>query len=125
MLNLAVTVQPIDKRDGAEGSLPDPRVALLAELAEPLRLRVVDRLSAGGPATVSELACDAGVSMPQLSNHLRRLREAGLVRAQRNGRHAVYEIADPGLEALIPMLDSITGRVATPTERAGGESRTC
>lgn len=120
-----MTVQAIDKRDGVEGTLPDPRVALLVELAEPLRLRVIDRLSGGGPATVSELACDAGVSMPQLSNHLKRLREAGLVQVERNGRHAVYEIADPGLDALLPMLDSITGRVVPPPERVGGESRTC
>ena len=103
----------------------DPRVELLAELADPLRLRVVDRLSVAGPATVSELACEAGVPMPQLSNHLRRLREAGVVRVERTGRQAVYEVADPGVEALIPMLDSITGRIAGPPERGGAESRTC
>jgi DNA-binding transcriptional ArsR family regulator len=98
---------------------------LLAELADPLRLSVVDRLTAEGPATVSELASEAGVSMSQLSNHLRRLREAGLVRVERTGRQGVYEIADPGLEALIPMLDSITGRVARGPARKGRESRTC
>jgi DNA-binding transcriptional ArsR family regulator len=103
----------------------DPRVDLLAELADPLRLRVVDRLTAEGPATVSELACDAGVSMSQLSNHLRRLREAGLVRVERSGRHGLYEIADPGLEALVPMLDAITGRWAGKSERNGRDSRTC
>ena len=98
---------------------------LLAELADPLRLRIVDRLSAGGPATVSELARDADASMSQLSNHLRRLREAGLVRVERAGRQAVYEVADPGLEALMPVLDSITGRVGKGSDRARGESRTC
>jgi DNA-binding transcriptional ArsR family regulator len=104
----------------------DPRVDLLAELADPLRLAVVDRLTAEGPATVSELASEAGVSMSQLSNHLRRLREAGLVRVERTGRQGVYEIADPGLVALIPMLDSITGRVAKrPGRTRPRESRTC
>jgi DNA-binding transcriptional ArsR family regulator len=103
----------------------DPRIDLLSELADPVRLRVVDRLGAAGPATVSELAGELRVSMSQLSNHLRRLREAGLVRVERNGRQGVYEIADPGLELLIPMLDSITGRVAKAPERAGGRSRTC
>ena len=67
-----------------------------------------------------------GVSLPQLSNHLRRLREGGLVRAQRTGRHVVYELADPGFEALLPLLDRLTGRVAPSREgRHEVPSRTC
>src|SRR3954447_19664014 len=114
-----MTVHDEAKREG------DPRVDLLAELADPLRLGVVDRLTAEGPATVSELAREAGVSMSQLSNHLRRLREAGLVRVERTGRQGVYEIADPGLVALVPMLDSITGRVAKRPGRRRPEPRPC
>jgi DNA-binding transcriptional ArsR family regulator len=107
---------------------PDPRVALLKELADPLRLRVIDRLGHGGPATVSELAAAQGVTLPHLSNHLRRLRDAGLVRVRRSGRHAVYELADPGLQALLPVLDRVTGRVARPGARpqtAFAHARTC
>jgi DNA-binding transcriptional ArsR family regulator len=89
----------------------DPRIALLKELSDPLRLRVVDRLGHAGPATVSRLAAELGVPLPQLSNHLRRLRDAGLVSVRREGRQAVYALADPGLQQLLPLLDSITGRV--------------
>ena len=32
----------------------------------------------------------------------------------RTGRHAVYELSDPGLEVLLPLLDRITGRLAPP-----------
>jgi DNA-binding transcriptional ArsR family regulator len=106
--------------DGVNG---DPRIALLKELVDPLRLRVVDRLGHGGPATVSRLAAELDVSLPQLSNHLRRLREAGLVSVQRSGRQAVYELADPGLQQLTVMLDSITGRVLDQTGGAGLTSR--
>ena len=77
-----------------------------------MRLRVVDRLGHGGPATVSRLAAELDVPLPQLSNHLRRLRDARLVTVERDGRQAVYSLADPGLEALLPLLDRITGRVA-------------
>ena len=56
----------------------DPRVALLKELAHPLRLRVIDRLGHLGPAPVSALAAELRAPMPELSNHLRRLRDAGL-----------------------------------------------
>jgi DNA-binding transcriptional ArsR family regulator len=110
----------------------DPRIALLKELVDPLRLRVIDRLGHGGPATVSRLAAELGVSLPQLSNHLRRLRDAGLVSVRRSGRQAIYELADPGLEQLLPLLDSITGRVlaeASPSSEGGAAprlpSRTC
>jgi DNA-binding transcriptional ArsR family regulator len=107
----------------------DPRVALLKELSDPLRLRVVDRLGHAGPATVSRLAAELGVSLPQLSNHLRRLRDAGLVSVRRSGRQAIYELADPGLQQLLPLLDSITGRVlaepASETPAPRVPSRTC
>ena len=107
----------------------DPRIPLLKELADPLRLRVIDTLGHGGPATVSELATKFDVPLPQLSNHLRRLREARLVKVNRSGRHAIYELSDPGLEALLPLLDSITGRVVPRDEHAGendfAQARTC
>jgi DNA-binding transcriptional ArsR family regulator len=109
--------------------VPDPRVALLKELSDPLRLRVVDRLGHAGPATVSRLSAEFGVPAPQLSNHLRRLREAGLISVRRDGRQAVYQLADPGLERLLPLLDSITGRVVPPpsADQAAAQvpSRTC
>lgn len=105
----------------------DPRIGLLKELADPIRLRVIDRLSNEGPATVTRLADELGLPLPQLSNHLRRLRDAHLVTAQRDGRQVVYSLADPGLELLTVMLDSITGRVLAdePQPAAGVPSRTC
>lgn len=42
----------------------DPRVTLLEKLADPLRLRMVDRLGQGGPATVSRLAAALEVTLP-------------------------------------------------------------
>lgn len=120
------TIGGEDPRSGPDA--PDPRIGLLKELAEPLRLRVVDRLGHGGPASVSRLAAELEVPLPQLSNHLRRLREAGLVRVTRSGRQAIYELADPGLGPLLTMLDSITGRVleSTGSTRTHGvPSRTC
>lgn len=107
----------------------DPRTQLLRELADPVRLRVVDRLAMDGPATVSRLAAELGVTLPQLSNHLRRLREAGLVTVRRDGRQAVYAVADPGLESLVVLLDSLTGRVlgrtASESAQSAVPSRTC
>jgi DNA-binding transcriptional ArsR family regulator len=127
-LNYAMTVQASKKySEGKRADAGDPRVALLKELVDPIRLRVIDRLGHAGPATVSRLAAELNVALPQLSNHLRRLREAGLVTARRSGRQVTYELADPGLELLIPLLDSITGRVSPTGEHAAEDmaSRTC
>jgi DNA-binding transcriptional ArsR family regulator len=101
----------------------DARVALLKELAHPLRLRVIDRLGHLGPAPVSALAAELGAPMPELSNHLRRLRDAGLVRARREGRQAVYELGDSGVELLLPLLDRLTAPAAPAP--AGAPSRMC
>jgi DNA-binding transcriptional ArsR family regulator len=108
-------------------SAADPRPGLLKLLAEPLRLKVIDRLGHLGPATVSEMAAELDVPLPQLSNHLRKLREAGLVSVERNGRQAIYDLADPGVEVLLPLLDRITGRTAPPPpERPDfADCRTC
>ena len=106
----------------------DPRVRLLSELAHPLRLRVVDRLGQAGAASATRLAGELGVAPHHLSNHLRRLREAGLVAVERSGRRSVYRLADPGLARLLPLLDHVTGRVAAagpPADTEFARARTC
>ncbi len=62
-------------------------------LADVNRLRIVRRL-AHGPATVTELIEHVGLSQPLVSWHLGKLREVGLVTAQRHGRETVHTI-DP------------------------------
>jgi DNA-binding transcriptional ArsR family regulator len=122
-----MTVQASKNYDRVHREADDPRIALLRQLADPIRLRVIDRLGHAGPASVTRLAEELGLPLPQLSNHLRRLREAGLIAGRRDGRHVIYELADPGLELLTPLLDSITGRVSGPARAASRElpSRTC
>ena len=90
----------------------DPRIPLLRELGDPIRLRVIDRLSNTGSATVSELAAALDLPMTTLSNHLRRLRDARLITATPRGRHVIYALSDPGIELLLPLLDRLTGRLA-------------
>jgi DNA-binding transcriptional ArsR family regulator len=100
----------------------DPRVELLKALAHPLRLRVVDRLGHLGPAPVSALGAELRAPLPELSNHLKRLRDAGVVTARREGRHAVYELS-ASVEVLLPLLDRLTRPAEPPAGRA--PSRTC
>lgn len=76
------------------------RIALrLAALAEPTRLRVLDRL-AQGPLHVGALAELLGVPMVNLSHHLGVMRQAGIVEDEKDGRRVIYrlhpEVFGPG-----------------------------
>jgi DNA-binding transcriptional ArsR family regulator len=76
----------------------DDLVAMLAALANPLRLRIVARL-AGGRDYVSHLARELGVSRPLLHLHLQRLEAAGLIAGRlelsEDGKALkYYEVAD-------------------------------
>jgi DNA-binding transcriptional ArsR family regulator len=86
----------------------DPRVRLLADLADPTRFAVLERLERG-PASAGELAERVGGSPTQLANHLRRLRDAGLVTVTHQGRLAHYELAEPGLREILSMLNGLRG----------------
>ncbi len=77
--------------------LPAPDVsaasAAAALLADPVRAGIL-HLLAGGPHCVCELAATLGARENNVSNHLARLRDAGLVRASRhqaNARFLYYE----------------------------------
>jgi ArsR family transcriptional regulator len=88
-------------------------------LADVNRLRIVRRL-ADGPATVTTLIDHVGLSQPLVSWHLGKLREVGLVSAQRNGREVVHTIVPEAFvafarrEARVLGLDPATVPVAAP-----------
>lgn len=66
---------------------------LFRALATPSRLQLLCLLGEG-PATVSRLVDRSRLSQPLVSQHLRTLRETGLVTLTRTGREAVYALAD-------------------------------
>lgn len=65
-------------------------------LGDETRLRLLERLTAG-ERSVAALMQDTGLGQSLVSHHLRALREAGLVRARRDGRWVYYSIAEPAL----------------------------
>jgi ArsR family transcriptional regulator, zinc-responsive transcriptional repressor len=62
-------------------------------LSAPLRLAIIDRLTAG-PAAVHALVAAGGESQPLISQHLRVLRAAKLIRIHTRGRERVYSLTD-------------------------------
>src|SRR4051812_48380362 len=75
-----------------------------AALADPTRRAVFERL-ADGPRAVGELASGLPVSRPAVSQHLKVLKEAGLVSDRPEGARRVYRIDPQGLGQLRAWLD--------------------
>ncbi len=70
------------------------RAALVARaFADPKRLCVLEEL-AGGERSVSQLSHSVGCQVPNMSQHLRVLRSAGLVASRREGSTVFYRLVD-------------------------------
>jgi DNA-binding transcriptional ArsR family regulator len=82
--------------------------AAFSALADPTRREVFERLAAGGKS-VGELAQGLPVSRPAVSQHLKVLKEAGLVTDEAEGTRRVYHIDPSGLGALRAWLDQFWG----------------
>lgn len=76
----------------------------LRALAHPVRLRMLVGLRRQA-CNVSRLWQELGISQPLASQHLLRLRRAGLVTGERRGRQTCYKLADPRLVKLFKLLD--------------------
>jgi ArsR family transcriptional regulator len=86
---------------------PGLEVRRLKALAHPIRLGMMQRL-----AEVPEIcACDLGeafgVSQPTVSEHLRVLREAGLVRTRRDGTSICYSAAPNAVGELVAVVGAL------------------
>jgi DNA-binding transcriptional ArsR family regulator len=73
-------------------------------LADPTRRAIFERL-ARGPTAVGELARELPVSRPAVSQHLKVLKEAGLVIDSRAGTRRIYQLDPDGVGALRAYLD--------------------
>ena len=90
-------------------SLPDPLIEMITQrfrvLSEPMRIKLLDQLRAG-PATVNELTLATGTSQQNASKHLAILHQAGIIRREKVGTAARYEIAD---ESVFALCDQVCG----------------
>jgi len=68
-------------------------------VAEPRRRQILDVL-AGGERPVTELVSELGLGQPQVSKHLRVLREVGAVDVRGDGRRRLYRLNGPALKPI-------------------------
>ncbi|MFD7015682.1 ArsR/SmtB family transcription factor [Streptomyces sp. NPDC059928] len=92
------------------GAFTDPTAEVLADaaaafglLASPARLHIVWAL-AQGESDVSRLAQRVGGALPATSQHLAKLKLAGLVAARREGRRQIYYVDDQDIVAVVQLM---------------------
>jgi DNA-binding transcriptional ArsR family regulator len=82
---------------------------MISAWGDPTRQAILDRLAAG-PRAVGELASELPVSRPAVSQHLKVLKDVGLVRDERAGTRRVYRVDPQGLAVLRTYLDQLWER---------------
>ena len=90
----------------------DPDI-LSQTLAEPSRRAILENLRFG-QKSVTELVDATGLKQPNVSNHLAKMRQQGIVRSERFGRHVFYGLATPFAEVLMRLYET----VADPLQQA-------
>jgi DNA-binding transcriptional ArsR family regulator len=90
---------------------------LFAALGDETRLRLIARLSLGGPMSISRLTAGAGLTRQAVTKHLHVLAAAGLVRGRRKGRESVWEVEPRQLEEARRFLSEISAQWDEALER--------
>jgi len=77
-------------------------------LAHPLRRALLTEMTAAG-RTLAYFVRQTGASPSRISNHLRLMERARLVRARPKGRGRVYQLRKEGLQQMLAFLESLMG----------------
>lgn len=89
-------------------TIPDLAAPALTALGDATRRAILTRIAAQ-PATVADLARALPVSQPAVSQHVKVLRDARLIRGRTEGRRTIYQLDPDGAEALRRWLDRMWG----------------
>jgi DNA-binding transcriptional ArsR family regulator len=107
---------PRASRRRAAPSLADA-APVFAALGDPTRLRIIARLSRGGPASIARLTDDTDVTRQAVTKHLQALEGAGLVRSDRSGRERIWELQTARLAQARRQLEQISAQWDGTLER--------
>ena len=87
------------------------KAKLFRGFSDPSRLSILEALREG-PLTVSEIIKVTGLTQSNASNHLRCLRDCGLVSAESEGRQVSYRLSDNRVHDLLGVAEAILSDVA-------------
>ena len=92
-------------------------------LADPSRRAIFESLT-HGEAAVKELTARFDISQPAVSQHLALLKDAGLVKGRRDGRHVYYRVKPRGMKPLVDWIAHYRAFWTEHVERLEGLLRT-
>lgn len=90
-------------------TLVDPDVQLLQALAHPTRLSIVRELIGTSEVCACDFTSCCDVQQPTVSHHLRILKEAGVIAADRRGTSMVYRLVPAAAERLQALAGELLG----------------
>lgn len=103
-------------------TLIDPDVRLLQALGHPTRLSIVRELTGSGEVCACDFTDCCTVGQPTVSHHLRILKEAGVIEAERRGTSIWYRIVPAAADRLRALAGELVGEprvIPVATLRAG------
>jgi ArsR family transcriptional regulator len=92
----------------------DPDIKLLQAAADPTRLAILTQLSSDGSVCACDFTACCAVHQPTVSHHLRVLREAGWVSAERQGTSIYYAIRPEAIDRFREIGAGLTAGRARP-----------
>jgi len=100
-----------EKLDAAQ--FPDINPDFFKALGDPVRLALVAYMAhLGKPSTVTEVSGCCGIDFSGVSRHLKILRQAGIVTAQKQGRETYYALDAGATKATLDRLSKIIGNIS-------------
>lgn len=80
------------------------KAELLKTIAHPVRLCLLTMLMNEGSSNVTGIQCCLDVPQPTVSQHLSKLKSAGIVKAERRGTEINYSIADEDVRSILNII---------------------
>ena len=109
-----------------------PNIAPVASLVgDPARANMLTALMAGQALTATELAQEAGITLPTASSHLAKLQAGGLLTVEKQGRHRYFRLSGPDVASMIETIIGVAARAGHlrtrtgPSEPALRQARVC
>src|SRR3954463_8196407 len=90
-------------------ALVDPDVQLLQALAHPTRLSILRELAGTSEVCACDFTSCCDVQQPTVSHHLRILKEAGVIEAERRGTSIFYRLAPAAAARLRALAGELSG----------------
>lgn len=97
--------------------LYEVKAGLFKGLAHPIRIRILEVLSAAPETSVSELLAETELEASHLSQHLSVLRRNRLVRSERRGSLVYYRLAYPQVADLLRVARALLGEILASTQQ--------